>query len=90
MITLDENGRPGRPSAFSQPRGKVAHAVMMARRLVDPIRIGPDTEIANVQHIVEANSKRCLEREHVLIETVHCSVNVARRTDKHRALPLIT
>jgi len=50
---------------FSQPRRKIARALMMARRLVDPARIGPETEIPDVQHIVEANSKRHLERKHV-------------------------
>ena len=66
---------------FSQPRRKIARALMMARRLVDPGRIGPETEIPDVQHIVEANSKRHLERKHVLIEPVHCTVDVARGAD---------
>jgi hypothetical protein len=61
----------------------------MARRLVDPAGVWPDAEIADMEHIVEANSKRCLEREHVLIKTVHGSVNVAGRTDEHR-VPSIT
>jgi hypothetical protein len=71
MVSLDENGRPRYPSVLSEPRRKVARAVVMARRLVDPARIGPDAEITDVQHIVEANSERCLEGEHVLIKTVH-------------------
>jgi hypothetical protein len=29
MITLDEKGRPRRPSVLSEPRRKVAHTVMM-------------------------------------------------------------
>jgi hypothetical protein len=35
----------------------------MASRLVDPARIGPNAEIADVQHIVEANPEGCFERQ---------------------------
>lgn len=58
---------------------------MTASRLVNPARIRPNTKIADLEDIVEANTERCLEGEDVQIETVHCSVNVPSDTDDHRA-----
>jgi hypothetical protein len=57
MVTLYEKSRPRRPPTFPEPCGKVTRAVVTASRLVDPVRIGPDTEIAHVQHVVEANAE---------------------------------
>jgi hypothetical protein len=38
-----------------------------------------------VQHVVEANSERCLERKHVLIKLVHCAMDIAGSADDNRA-----
>src|SRR5271165_2534495 len=76
VITLDEDGRPRRLSVLFEPHRKVARTIVMASRFVDPARIRPDTKIAHVQHVVEANTQRCFEGEDVLIETIHCSVNI--------------
>jgi hypothetical protein len=85
MITLDEEGRPRRPSVLFEPHRKVTRTIMMASSLVDPTWIRPHTKIPDVQHIVEANTQRCFERENVLIETVHCSVNITCGTNEHCA-----
>src|SRR6185437_6443907 len=89
VITLDEEGRPRRPSVLFEPHLKVARAIMLASRLVDPAWIRPHSKIAHVQHIVEANTQRCFEGEDVLIEMVHCAVNITCDTDEHRASHLI-
>ena len=89
VITFDEEGRPWRPSVVPQPCREGARFIMTASRLIDPARIRPDTKIPDLEEIVEANTERWLEGEDVLIETVHCSVNVTRDTDDHRA-PYLT
>src|SRR5450631_1402183 len=89
MSTAEIQCQLRRASVCSQPRRKVAHAVMMARRLIEPPRIGPYIKIANVQHMIEANSRRRLECEQVLIATVPCSVNRAGSADEHQA-PSVT
>ncbi len=58
---------------------------MIARCFIDPIRVGPYPKVAHVQDVVEANAKHRLEREHVLIQTVHRSMNVAGRAYQHGA-----
>src|SRR5580704_13573253 len=90
MIALDKNGWPRHPSPLLHPDRKVARTLVMTRCLVDPARIGPDPKIAYVQDIVEASSKRCLELEHIVIKTVHCSMNVVGGTDNHRHSPSST
>ena len=87
MVTLDEGGWPRHLSILFEPGRKVARTVMMACCLVDPARIGPYPEVADLQDLVKANAKRYLELEHVLIQSVHCSVNVAGGTDEHRKPP---
>jgi ATP-dependent helicase YprA (DUF1998 family) len=58
---------------------------MLLGRLVDAIRIGPHAEVANVQHPLEAHAERGLEREDVLVETIHGAMDVAGSADDHDA-----
>jgi hypothetical protein len=87
VITLDENRRSRHPSVFSQPQWKIARPFVAARCPVDAVWIGPNTEVADMQYLVEANPKRCLEHQHVLIKTGHCAVNVTGRADEHDFRP---
>lgn len=50
VVALDEDRPPGSETAFGPPRREVARALVLTGRTVDPARIGPDAEVADVQH----------------------------------------
>jgi hypothetical protein len=54
VVALDEERLPRDRPTFGEPRGEVARAVVLLGRLVDPVRVGPDAEVADVQHPLEA------------------------------------
>lgn len=83
VIALDEQAWPRRRSPRTELCREIARSIVLPRRPVDPTRIRPDPEVADLQDVVEANPEDPLEGEDVLVEAVHGSVNVARRADEH-------
>jgi len=59
---------------------------MIARRLVGPARVRPNTEVTDMQDVVKTDAKDRLECEHVLVEAVERSVNISSSTDEHKNL----
>jgi hypothetical protein len=50
VVPLDEQRRPGRGPTLGPPRREVARAVAIASGPVDARGVGPDPEVADVQH----------------------------------------
>jgi hypothetical protein len=77
VVPLDEPRRLGRGPALGPPPREVAWAVVLARGAVDARGVGPDPEVADVQHLVEHHARDGLEREQVGVEPIEGSVGVA-------------
>jgi hypothetical protein len=83
VVALDEERLPWGRAALREPRWEIAGAVVLLGRLVDAVHVGPDTEVADVEHPLEAHAERRLEREDVLVHAVHGPMDVARGADQH-------
>jgi hypothetical protein len=51
---------------------------------IDAGRVGPDAEVAHVEHPREAHAERILEGEDLVVEPVDGPVDIAGSTDNHR------
>src|SRR5881628_682210 len=74
VVALDEHGRTRHGATRREPRGEVARALVVSRRAVDPLRVRPHAEVADVDDPLEAHAERALEAEDVLVEAVERSV----------------
>ncbi len=84
LVLLDPHRDPFAAGvARGQPPREVARTLMLARRLVNPIGIRPNPEVADVKHPREADAERLLERQHVLVHAVDRTVNVAGSAENH-------
>ena len=57
---------------------------MLAGGLVHPLRVRPDSEVADVKDVIEACAELTLEGEHVGVEPIQGAMDVAGGTDEHR------
>jgi hypothetical protein len=89
VIAFDEDCRPRNLALLGEPECELARAIMIARRLVDPARIRPNTEVTDMQDVVKPDIKDLLECEHVLVKAVEGSMNIASSTDDHKRNTLI-
>jgi hypothetical protein len=65
------------------PPREVTGAVVPACGLVDAIRVGPDTEVADVEDPIELEPRCCFEPKDIIEEAMECSVYVSRGTKDH-------
>ena len=77
VVALDEQRWPGRRPTLPEPAREVAGAVVLPRRSVDPVWVGPDAEVTHVEHLGEAHTERCLKSEDVVVKPVHGSMGAS-------------
>jgi hypothetical protein len=83
VVAFDEQRLARRLTSLGTPRREVAGTIVPFGRTVDPVRVGPDAEVPDVQHPLEAHAERLLEGEDVLVEPVEGSVDVTGGADDH-------
>ena len=83
MVPLDEQRGPRRGSVLGHPTREVTCPIVAPCRFVDSLRVGPDSKVTYVENPREAHAEVRLEGEHVIVETIKCSVNVSCGTDDH-------
>ena len=83
MIALDENRGAWSGAVLGEPDREVSRTAMLTRCLVYVVGIGPDAEVADVKHVIEAHAERCLEGDDVIVEPIHGSMDVAGGANEH-------
>ena len=87
VVSLDEYRSTWHCAPGRTPLGEIPGALVIARSSVDFFRIRPDAEVPDVQYPIEARAESRFECEHVIVEALDGTVNVAGCTDQHKQTP---
>jgi hypothetical protein len=83
VVSLDEHGAAGHRQRGREPPGKIPGTIVIACRSVDFFLIGPNTEVPDLLYPIKACVESRFECEDRVVEALHRTMNVTRRTHQH-------
>ena len=86
VVGLDEHGRTRCGAALGERPREVAGALVVAGSAIDTVGIRPHTEVAHVQHVLEAHAENRFESADVVVQAIEGAMDVAGCADDHGSL----